>query len=295
MTTPRDLLYTWTWDPGVVGGIVVAAWGYARGLGRLWGRAGVGHGVSRGQVAAFVGGLATIMVALISPLDALDTALFSAHMVQHLLLMLVAAPLLVRGSVLTPFLWALPLTWRRAVGRKWHRSRIAHGIYRALTNPLAVWLLNLGVLWTWHVPVLYEAALQNDTVHALEHGSLLGASLLFWWLLLQSSTHRRLSRGFDILYVFTMGVQMSVLGALLTFAPSPWYLVQEAGVAAWHLTAIEDQELAGLIMWVPSGVVYLLAAATLFIAWLNAEEVAMRHHEAAATRLVMSRERQVAK
>ena len=293
--SPQVLLHTWTWDPGVVGGIGVAAWGYARGLGRLWGRAGVGHGVSRGQAAAFVGGLATIMVALISPLDALDTTLFSAHMVQHLLLMLVAAPLLVRGASLALFLWALPLSWRRAVGQRGQRSRFAHRLCRAITQPVAVWLLNLGVLWTWHIPVLYEAALQNDTVHALEHASLLGASLLFWWLLLQPSGHRRLSRGFDILYVFTMGVQMSVLGALLTFSASPWYPVQEVAVAPWHLTPLEDQELAGLIMWVPSGVVYLLAAAALFIAWLKAEEVAMRHHEAKATRLIMNGERQVAK
>jgi len=268
---------------------------YARGLGRLWARAGVGHGVSRSQIAAFAGGLGVIVIALISPLDALDTALFSAHMAQHLLLMLVAAPLLVRGASLAPLLWALPLPWRRTLGRQWQRSRVAHHLCRAITNPVTVWLLNLVALWTWHIPALYEAALQNDAVHALEHATLLGVSLLFWWLLLQPSGHRRLSRGFDILYVFTMGVQMSILGALLTFATAPWYPMQEMQAAAWHLTPLEDQELAGLIMWVPSGVVYLLAAATLFISWLKAEELAMRRHEARETNLVMSRERQVAK
>jgi len=92
-----------------------------------------------------------------------------------------------------------------------------------------------------------------------------------------------------------MGVQMSVLGALLTFATAPWYPVQEAGVAAWHLTPLEDQELAGLIMWVPSGVVYLLAAAALFVAWLQAEEIAMRRYEARYTLPTVGRERQVAK
>ena len=293
--TPQALLHTWTWDPTVIAVIAITAWWYARGLGRLWGRAGVGHGVSRGQVAAFAGGLGVIVVALISPLDALDTTLFSAHMAQHLLLMLVAAPLLVRGASLAPLLWALPLPWRRTLGRRWQRSRVAHRVCRAITNPVTVWLLNLVALWTWHIPTLYQAALGNDVVHASEHASLLGASLLFWWLLMQPSGHRRLSRGFDILYVFTMGVQMSVLGALLTFAAAPWYPMQEVGSAMWHLTPLEDQELAGLIMWVPSGVVYLLAVAALFIGWLKAEEMAMRRRETRDIRPTVSRERQVAR
>lgn len=292
---PQTLLRTWTWDPAVVAGIAIAAWWYARGLGRLWGRAGVGHGVSRGQVAAFAGGLATLVIALISPLDALDTALFSAHMTQHLLLMLVAAPLLVRGASPASFLWALPLPWRRAVGRRWQRSRVVHGLWDAITQPVAVWLLNLVALWAWHVPVLYEAALQNDALHACEHASLLGASLLFWRLLMQPARRRRLSRGLDILYVFTMGAQMSVLGALLTFGASPWYPVQEAQAAQWRLTPLEDQELAGLMMWVPSGVVYLLVAAALFVAWLNAEEVAIRRYEAQFIPKPVNRERQVTK
>lgn len=292
---PWVALHTWTWDPTVVAGVALAAWGYARGLGRLWGRAGVGHGVARGQVASFAGGLAIIGIALLSPLDALSAALFSAHMVQHLLLMLVAAPLLARGASLAPFLWALPLPWRRALGRGWQRSRAARRVCGAITNPVTVWLLNLGALWAWHVPVLYQAALQNDAIHACEHASLLGASLLFWWLLVQPSGRRRLSRGLDILYVFTTGVQMSVLGALLTFAPAPWYPVQEVQAAAWGLTPLADQELAGLIMWVPSGVVYLLAAGALFVAWLRAEAAAMRRYERQFTLHPVNGERQVAK
>ncbi len=290
--TRRALLSTWTWDPTVIVGIAIAAWWYARGLGRLWGRAGVGRGVSRDQALAFAGGLAVLVVALISPLDALDTTLFSAHMAQHLLLMLVAAPLLVCGASLAPFLWALPLGWRRALSHAWQRSRVMHGAWRGMTHPMVVWLLNLAVLWAWHIPILYEAALRNDAIHAGEHLSLLGASLLFWWLL-RPAGHRRLARGIDVLYVFTIGLQMSVLGALITFAGAPWYPVQEAQVAVWQLTPLEDQQLAGLIMWIPSGVVYLLAIAFLFVAWLRAEETAMRRLETRFATGTVGRERAV--
>lgn len=274
-------LRQWTWDPAVVGGLSIAAWWYARGLGRLWGRAGVGHGVRKGQVTAFAGGLAMVAVALLSPLDALDSALFAAHMTQHLLLVLVAAPLLVLGVPRVPFLWALPPAWRRTTGRGWRQSRVLHPLWHALTHPLVVWMLNLAVLWAWHIPALYEAALRHAPLHALEHGCLLGASLLFWSLLRAPEGQRRLQRGLDVLYVFTAGMQMSILGALIFFAGAVWYPAQEARPAAWRLAPLEDQQVAGLIMWVPSGVVYLLAAAFLFVAWLHAEERAMQAREQA--------------
>jgi len=273
---------TWVADPVVIAGIALAACAYARGLGRLWARAGVGHGVRRGQAASFAGGLAIIAVALVSPLDALDTALFSAHMVQHLLLMLAAALLLVRGAPLVPMLWALPPSWRRWLGHGWRHARPLRAAWERLTHPVAVWCLNVVALWVWHLPAPYEAALRHAPVHALEHACLLGTSLLFWETLV--ATHRRLARGLDILYVVTTGVQMSILGALLTFASAPWYPAQEIRVAAWHLTPLEDQQLAGLIMWVPSGVVYLLVAAACFVAWLRAEEAAMQRRESPGER-----------
>lgn len=276
--TPAAALHTWVFDPLAIVAVAAAGWAYARGLGRLWGRAGSGHGIRRGQATAFAVGLGAIVIALLSPLDAVDTTLFSAHMLQHLLLMLVAAPLLVLGRPMAPFAWALPLAWRRGIGRV-TRTRQVRAVWRAVTHPVVVWTLNLIVLWAWHLPALYEAALTNDAIHAVEHLCLLGAALLFWQTVC-AAHGRRLARGMDVLYVVAAGVQMNILGALITFAGAVWYPSQEgADLAAWGLTPLADQQLAGLIMWVPSSAVYLAATATLFLAWLRTEEAAMQRRE----------------
>ncbi len=265
----------WSWDPTVIIPLVIVAWMYARGVGVLWGRAGVGHGVSRWQAAAFVAGLVTIILALVSPLDTVNETLFAAHMSQHLLLMLVAAPLLVLGVPSVPFLWALPLTSRRALGHWWKGATGARAVWHALTHPLVVWSLNVAALWVWHLPVCYQMALESAPVHAAEHACFLGTSLLFWWAVFHPSGRRRLGGGMSVLYVFAMGMQMSILGALLTFSTALWYPAQEASSAAWGLTPLEDQQLAGVIMWIPSGVLYLIAAAALFLIWMRDAEAAM--------------------
>jgi putative membrane protein len=270
---------SWSWDPTVLFGIVIAAWAYTRGLGRLWGRAGVGHGVARWRALCFVGGLATIVVALLSPFDALDSLLFSAHMIQHLLLILVAAPLLVLGAPGVPWLYALPLSSRRALGHWWKRAMAMRAGWQALAHPLVVWSLNVVVLFAWHLPGPYALALRYDAVHGFEHTCFLGVSLLFWWTLLDPAGQRRLGHGAAVLFVFTMGLPMGILGALLTFAPTLWYPTQEVNSALWHLTPLEDQQLAGLLMWIPSGIIYLLLALTLLAAWLRDEEMEMRAHE----------------
>ncbi len=276
---PHALWRAWSWDPTVIVPLVVVAWAYARGVGRLWGRAGVGHGVGRGQVTAFAAGLATITVALVSPLDTVNETLFAAHMGQHLLLMLVAAPLLVLGMPSVPFLWALPLAWRRALGHWWKGPTGMRTVWHTLTHPLVVWSLNVAALWIWHLPTFYELALASVPVHASEHACFLGASLLFWWAVLHPSGRRRLGGGMSVLYVFAMGMQMSILGALLTFSTALWYPAQEAQSAAWGLTPLADQQLAGVIMWVPAGVLYLIAAAALFLAWMRDAEATMRRRE----------------
>jgi putative membrane protein len=295
MVTPDNLWRAWTWDPTVVLGITAASWAYLRGLGRLWGRAGIGHGVRRWQAAAFAGGILALIVALLSPLDSLDDALFSAHMVQHLLLILVAAPLLVLGAPLGPFLWALPASARRAIGQWWKRARGVRLAWHSISHPLVVWSLSVVAIWTWHVPSLYEAALRNEAVHAVEHASFLGTALLFWWIALDPRGQRRLGLGASVPYVFTMGLQMGILGAILSFAPTLWYPLQEADTAAWGLTPLGDQQLAGLVMWVPAGIIYLLAALALLARWLAVEEAATRRREMAGvpappSRLILGEE-----
>ncbi len=267
---PSDLWTAWSLEPLVLLGLALAAGAYAWGLAALWRRVGAGRGVSYGQAAAFAGGIVALVLALVSPLDALSAALFAAHMTQHLLLIQVAAPLLVAGAPLVPSLWALPAPWRRALGRAWRRAPPA--AWRTLTAPLLVWALHAGALWAWHLPGLYQAALADERVHALEHACLLGSALLFWWVLPWPGRHGRLGYGTGVLYVLLMTAQSSALGILLAFARAPWYPAYASAEAAWGIAPLDDQQVAGLIMWVPSAFLYLGAVLGLLAAWSRAAE-----------------------
>ncbi|MGH2355348.1 MAG: cytochrome c oxidase assembly protein [Chloroflexota bacterium] len=277
---PHDIWHAWSREPATLLGLALATWVYARGVRALWRRAGQGQGIHSWQAFAFAGGEAALFLALISPLDALGEALFSAHMVQHLLLMVVAAPLLVLGRPLVPLLWTLPARWRRAVGRWWHGAVGVRAAWRAASHPLLVWGLHVGAVWVWHTPGLYQAALRSEVVHIAEHACFLATAVLFWWVLVHARARGRLGYGAGVLYVFAMAVQSGVLGALITFAPTAWYPIHQPSVAAWGLTPLEDQQLAGLAMWVPAGLAYTAAALSLFVAWLGEAERAARRIDA---------------
>jgi cytochrome c oxidase assembly factor CtaG len=254
---PHDLAAAWTLEPAQLLALGAVALLYSRGVRALWRRA-PGRGVRWWEAWCFLAGWATLALALLSPLHALGGVLFSAHMAQHELLMAVAAPLLMLGRPLVPFLWAVPMRWRRAAGR-WARGEWVRGGWRALTLPVVAWTVHAVVLWGWHLPGPYQAALRSEPLHALEHASFLAAALLFWWAPLHGRA-ARLGRGAAVLYFFTTALHTGLLGAFLTFAPAPWYTAYgAAGTAPWGLTPLEDQQLAGLIMWVPAGVSYLLA------------------------------------
>jgi cytochrome c oxidase assembly factor CtaG len=202
--------------------------------------------------------MASILLALVSPLDVVSRALFSAHMVQHLLLMMAAPPLLVLGDPMTATLWALPITARRAVARWWRHAPGARRAWRLGTLPALAWTLHVGALWAWHLPTLYERAIANEGVHVLEHAMFFLTALLFWWPLLKPHG-RRMSGGVGVLYLFAAALQGTILGALLTLARAPLYAAHFGTTRAWGLSPIEDQQLAGLLMWVPAGFVYLAA------------------------------------
>ena len=276
---PHDLWSAWTLEPAVLLGLGVAAWAYARGVRALWGRAGRGRGVRGRQVAAYAGGLVTLLVALVSPLDALSSALLSAHMTQHLLLILIAAPLLVLGAPPVTLLWALPEPSRRALAAWWRRTAAVRVGWHALTHPLLVWTLHAAVVWVWHLPRFYQAALRSGPVHVLEHASFLGTALLFWWVVVRCGERGGLGYGPGLLYVFGMAIQSGVLGALMALSEAPWYPAYVPTTGAWGLTPRDDQQLAGLLMWVPAGLVYLVAAALLFGRWVAAEERAASHRD----------------
>jgi cytochrome c oxidase assembly factor CtaG len=264
----------WVSSPAELVPLVVVSGWYALGVRRLWRRAGAGHGVSRLRAGAFAGGLAALVIALLSPLDALAESLFSVHMVQHLVLILVAAPLLVSGTPVVPMVTALPVPTRRGLGRWWHLHSSIRSGFHLLTTPGVAFGLHLVMLWTWHFPRPYQLALESPAAHAAEHLSFLLTAMLFWWVVGTPMGRRRTSEGAAILMVGGTLMQSGALGALLMFAPAPWYPAHAAGARAAGMTLMEDQQLAGLIMWIPAGVVYVGAAAWLFLRWMRRDEQA---------------------
>lgn len=251
-------LADWSFEPWTTGLMATSAIAYAIGLVRLWRRAGVGRGIRRREAVYFAAGWLTLVVALLSPLDPLGVSLFSAHMLQHELLMIVAAPLMVLARPLAAWTWALPLVARRFVGRCVAGRGFA-AAWRLLTGALAAWLLHALALWAWHVPALFERALVDDAVHTAQHASFLVTALLFWWAVL-GRPGRSAPLGASLLYLFGTMMHSSLLGALLTFSPTVWFPTYVARSAAFGLHPIEDQQLGGLIMWVPGGLAYLVAA-----------------------------------
>jgi cytochrome c oxidase assembly factor CtaG len=225
----------------------------------------------RWRAIAFLTGWGALAAALFSPLDSRAGASFAYHMVQHEILMLVAAPLLVVGRALPAFLWALPHDWRVRVGHSTRQRWLRRG-WNRLTSPLSAWILHAAALWLWHVPVFFNAAVLHPGVHDFQHASFLLTALIFWHALLQHGTHG--ARGMALVYLFTTTVHTGVLGALLTFAPRPLYATLDAGLrGGGQLTVLEDQQLGGLIMWVPGSIVYVAIALLLAARWLRDLEV----------------------
>lgn len=252
---PHDLWTAWGGDPVAVAGLLVAWWLYRRGLaGRR----------TRRQSLAFGSGLLAVAVAVLSPLDALAGSLASAHMVQHLLLVLVAAPLLAVSRPLETMWRGVPVGTRRWVGRRRRAAGLTPAALRRVPLPGVAWLAHVATVWAWHAAGPYQAALRNDLVHGLEHGSFLVTGAIFWWVAL-----RALDRGAAVLFVFTAALQGTVLAALLTFASAPWYPAYGQSAPAWGLAPLADQQLAGVLMWVPGGLVYAAAGLGLVVAWLR--------------------------
>jgi putative membrane protein len=267
---PHDLWTSWTLAPAVIVALALASWAYARGVRALWRHSAPGRGIARWRVACFAGGSLAVALALISPIDTLGSALFAAHMTQHMLLVVVAAPLLALGDAGTALLWALPIGARRGVGLWWRRARLLPAIWRVLRLPLVAWTLHVGALWLWHLPSLYDAAIRDETLHVAEHASFFLTALLFWYPLADPHRGRRFGVGVSTLYLFAAGLQCTMLGALMAFARHPWYPAHYGTTQPWGLTPLEDQQMAGLIMWIPAGLVYLVALVPIVLPVLRA-------------------------
>lgn len=259
VVTPDTLWRWWNIDPLVWGLLALALTLYGHGVRRLWERAGGGRGVTYANAVAFTTGTAVLLVALVSPLDALGGTLLSAHMTQHALLVAVAPPLLLLGKPGVVLAWALPTRWRVLLAsRTWRRIT---GVADALSRPLPAAALHGLALWVWHAPAAFDAAVARNGVHALEHGCFLGTALLFWRAVVVAWSGRHVGPAVGATFATLM--HGGLLGGLITMAPQPLYTWYRGRTEVWSLSALEDQQLAGLVMWVPMGIIYLAAALVL--------------------------------
>jgi len=275
----HDLVRTWGTEPYVWLGLALSAWLYGRGLRRMW-RDEHGAGVKRWEAACYAAGWFALFVALVSPLHPWGRVLFAAHMTQHEILMLVAAPLLVLGRPILVWLKALPPAWAASLGRLANRPWWL-ATWRTISNPFAAWLIHAAALWIWHVPALFQATIDNDVVHTLQHGSFLGSALLFWWAVMQGR-QRAVMFGMAVLYMFTTAMHSGLLGVLITFADTLVYPAYRDTTQSWGLTPLQDQQLGGLIMWIPAGIVYIIAGLAFMAGWLRESERRVLLREAQA-------------
>ena len=282
---PHDFWGAWTFEPLVVIALVLSAALFGAGVTRLWAH-GTGVGIRRWEVVAFAFGWLALVTALVSPLHALGGVLFAAHMTQHELLISVCAPLLVVGRPLIPFLWGMPPLWRRRLG-DWTRDERVSQTWRVLSSPSVAFSLHAVALWVWHLPAPYESTLSSELMHSLQHVSFLGTALLFWWTVFKTRGSE-VGYGAAVFYLFGTALQTGALGALLTFSSHLWYPTYAATTGPWGLAPLDDQQLGGLIMWIPGSVPYVIAGLYMFARWLSAAETRslQRERRALAVRVL---------
>ncbi len=255
------MLTEWNWSPSILVGVALLVGAYLCAIGPLRSRFKSSTPVNRAQAAWFLTGMAIILFALVSPLDEIaDRYLFSAHMIQHILLALVAPPLLLIG---TPGWLLRPALDYPAVAR----------VTRVLTAPLVAFASFNAIFIIWHLPILYEAALENDTIHIFQHLLFMATGILNWWPILSPLPELpRLPPPAQLVYLFFEGMTSTVLSALIAFAPTVLYPTYTAAPPVFGIDALADQQVAGLVMWMPGGMIYLIALSIVFFTWLGNEE-----------------------
>jgi cytochrome c oxidase assembly factor CtaG/polyferredoxin len=248
---------SWTFSPALIVALLVTGLLYVRGWRRLRRRDHVHFGAWTS--AAFLGGLACIFIAIASPLDALGYFLLVVHMLQHLLLMFAAPMLIWLGQPLLPLLMGLPAPVRRYWVGPYLRMRSTQRAFRWLVRPAPAWVIFVVAVWAWHLPALYDLALRSNFAHNLEHATFFYTGLLFWFPVFQpypSNPHS--SRWTMIPYLLLAGVQGTALSALLTFADRVIYPHYASMPRISQLSALDDQALAGVAMWIPGSIAYLV-------------------------------------
>jgi len=258
-----QLLTEWNWNLSIWIGMTLFVGGYLLAVGPLRYRFKDAQPVTPAQMSLFLAGALVIWLALASPIDAAgDEYLFSAHMFQHILLTVVAPPLLLLG---------IPAWLVRPLLKNQKFTRLG----RILTAPvIAYFLFNLTFL-AWHIPAFYEATLQNENIHVIEHLSFMVTAVITWWPVLSPSPELpRIAPSSQILYLFLQGVPATVLSALIIFTPTPIYPTYAEAPRLFGLTAYLDQQLAGLVMGMVDGMIYLGVLTAIFFNWQSQEEKA---------------------
>jgi putative membrane protein len=226
----------------------------------------------RRRHACFYAGLAVLLVALASPLDALSEQLFWAHMLQHILLLVVAPPLIVLARPWARLWRSLPLDARQSLGRSFTRGRLRwlRHLSAALGRPLPSFVLFCGVVLAWHVPVLFDATLRSEALHAFEHTLFFATAIMFWKQVIDSPPlHASLGELQRVAYLVGAMVVMWVLAVVLALAPHPLYgaYAQQASRPD-GISALSDQQIAAGIMWVPGSITFVIVLFVYFHRWL---------------------------
>ena len=262
---------TWTVGPALLLPMLTGAMLYGTGAFRLWRRSNRGRGTRLRDAGLFTAGWLPLVLALVTPLHWLSQRVFSAHMIEHEIMMVIAAPLIAASAPGAAMAWALPRSMLGGTGsllrNPWMRS-----LWSYIARPGVATLLHAIAIWGWHVPGFFEAALREGPLHYLQHASFLASALLFWWVMLPHRSGTRL--GMSVLHLFLTSLHTSLLGVLLLFSHRLWYPSNTLTSELWGLTALEDQQLAGLLMWVPAGLIY--GAAALWVAGLWIRESGRR-------------------
>ena len=262
----------WPAEPVLLISLAAVASLYWLGWSRL-NRVAGGGAVSTPRAVAFSAGCIAVAIALLSPVAVYSERLFFMHMIQHLLLLLIAPPLLLLGKPLVPMLWGLPGSWRRSLGQVLGPGRILARIGHILTMPLfaaAAFIITIAV---WHIPVFYDAAQGRSLTHDLEHLMFFGTALLYWWPVIHpAGGRRRLSYALALPYLLPPFLESMLIGVLLTFADRPLYRTYAEMAMPWGFNVVTDQQLGGLIMWIPGGMLFLIPLVGLLGALLRDEE-----------------------
>lgn len=266
-------LTSWSFEPAVVIGLVLAAVLYARGWRVLRRQTRGRAGLQPWRAWCFGAGLFSIALALLSPVDAYGHLFFFLHMTQHMLLIIFGAPFLLLGAPLVPTMLGLPRSVRGAVGYLFSAKLPFRMLLHFITTPLVAMVIFLLIIGMWHVPRYYDAAQGASWIHYLEHVMFLGGALLYWWPVVHpSGGKRRLGYGPALGYLMPSLVQGMVIGAILTFAKEPLYETYRTVPRVWSLSALADQQLAGIIMWLVGGFLYLIPVFVLLSMFMKDDE-----------------------